>query len=236
MIPGEENRSKKVESHGSRYQHRRSPRRVAQRRRQGGVRFAAIGICQHLHGRFSSTARAAQPHGTVHPAGILRGAHWLAMASALWWSGAPLSRPRRAVVAGIGVVGSAALVVSFAEPSLALLQMPASIVCSCVLGWLYLQWGVSTCALGRARAVGCLFIGNIAASALEAHRPFASLRLCAPSPWRCRGVGFAVPHFAYRCRERAARGGSLRVAQPAGAVEGGSGHCRAQLRDVIFGG
>lgn len=90
------------------------------------------------------------------------------------------------IVAGLGATGSVALVAAFAEPMLAFLQMPVAIVCSCVLGWLYLQWGRFYVRVGLRQAVGCLFIGNIAASALKCIAHFC------PLPLMC-AVAMALP-------------------------------------------
>lgn len=46
------------------------------------------------------------------------------------------------VAAAIGALGAVALLFSSVTPALDALEYPATIVCSCVLGWLYLQWGM----------------------------------------------------------------------------------------------
>lgn len=125
----------------------------------GRLRFAAIGICCALAWAFLiNGAGSAAPTAqfTWQASYVVLSLAMMAFGLvAEKWPQFIESPAAGYAVAGIGVAGSAALVVSFAEPSLALLQMPASIVCSCVLGWLYLQWGgVSTCALGRARPSG----------------------------------------------------------------------------------
>ena len=147
----------------------------------GRLRFAAIGICCALAWAFLINGAG----GATPTAQFTWQASYVVLSLAMMafglvagkWPQFIESPAAGHAVAGIGVAGSAALVVSFAEPSLALLQMPASIVCSCVLGWLYLQWGRFYVRIGARQAVGCLFIGNIAASALKCIAHFCPLPL-----------------------------------------------------------
>lgn len=81
------------------------------------------------------------------------------------------------VAAGLGAIGSAVLVFSFAAPMLAPIQASATILCSCVLGWLYLQWGQFYVQLNTRTAVGCLFAANIAGSLLKCLAHFCPLPL-----------------------------------------------------------
>lgn len=81
------------------------------------------------------------------------------------------------VAAGLGAVGSTVLVFSFATPVLAFAQAPVTILCSCVLGWLYLQWGQFYVRLNTRTAVGCLFVANIAGSLLKCLAHFSPLPL-----------------------------------------------------------
>ena len=89
------------------------------------------------------------------------------------------------VAAAIGALGAVALLFSSVTPALDALEYPATIVCSCVLGWLYLQWGMFYARVNQRTAIGCLFIGNIAASVLKCAAHFSRFRSCASSPWRC---------------------------------------------------
>ncbi len=77
------------------------------------------------------------------------------------------SRSAGIAAAGIGCIASGALAASFLTPELDALQIPASIACACVLGWLYLQWGLFYARIGCRTAVGCLFVANIAGSLLK---------------------------------------------------------------------
>ncbi len=70
-------------------------------------------------------------------------------------------------VGALGCIASLALSAAFLLPAMAWLQVPASIVCACVLGWLYLQWGLFYARIGCRTAVGCLFAANIAGSLLK---------------------------------------------------------------------
>ena len=81
------------------------------------------------------------------------------------------------VAAGLGAAGSVVLVFSFATPVLAFAQVPVTILCSCVLGWLYLQWGQFYVRLNTRTAVGCLFVANIAGSLLKCLAHFSPLPL-----------------------------------------------------------
>lgn len=90
------------------------------------------------------------------------------------------------VAAAVGAVGAAALLFSSVTPALDALEYPATIVCSCVLGWLYLQWGVFYTRVNLRTAIGCLFIGNIAASVLKCAAHFS------PFPLMC-AITMALP-------------------------------------------
>ena len=81
------------------------------------------------------------------------------------------------VAAAIGALGAAALLFSSVTPALDALEYPATIVCSCVLGWLYLQWGMFYARVNLRTAIGCLFVGNIAASVLKCAAHFSPLPL-----------------------------------------------------------
>lgn len=113
------------------------------------------------------------------------------------------------VAAAVGAVGAAALLFSSVTPALDALEYPATIVCSCVLGWLYLQWGVFYTRVNLRTAIGCLFIGNIAASVLKcAHfspfplmcaitmaLPVASVLLCRMALIDAPAGGYAAVRF-----------------------------------------
>lgn len=90
------------------------------------------------------------------------------------------------VAAAIGALGAAALLFSSVTPALDALEYPATIMCSCVLGWLYLQWGMFYARVNLRTAIGCLFIGNIAASVLKCAAHFS------PFPLMC-AITMALP-------------------------------------------
>lgn len=81
------------------------------------------------------------------------------------------------VAAVLGAAGICALALSYALPEFAFAQLAAAVVCSCVLGWLYLQWGLFYTRIGLKTAIGCLFAGNIAASLLKCAAHFSPLPL-----------------------------------------------------------
>ncbi len=143
-------------------------------------RFAAIGICCTLAWAFLiNAAGGATPEGAFSWQ-----ASYIVLAAAMVVFGA-IARKVPAfiesatagyIAAGLGAVASAALTISFVTPVLAFAQTPATVLCSCVLGWLYLQWGQFYVRLNTRTAVGCLFVANIAGSLLKclAHfSPFA---------------------------------------------------------------
>ncbi len=78
------------------------------------------------------------------------------------------SRGAGIVAATFGCISSGALSAAFFVPGLDAFQVPASIACACVLGWLYLQWGLFYAQIKCRTAVGCLFMANIAGSLLKA--------------------------------------------------------------------
>lgn len=95
----------------------------------------------------------------------------------------------------LGGAGAALLIASFAMPALAPAQTPAAIMCSCVLGWLYLQWSDFYVRLGIREATGCLFAGNIAASLIKGVAHFS------PTPLFCI-IAVALPAASvFMCRK-----------------------------------
>lgn len=81
------------------------------------------------------------------------------------------------LAAALGATASLVLVAASAAPGLAPVQAPAVIVCSCVLGWLYLQWGQFYVRLSTRRAVGYLFVANILGSLFKCFAHFSPLPL-----------------------------------------------------------
>ena len=146
------------------------------------------------------------PHGTVHLAGILRGA----------LTGHDGLRPCSGEVAAIhrvargGLCGGArgffrrAVVGASANARIHRVLVRAGLAVFAMGAFLRAHWG----APGRRVPVHRQHRGV----GLEVHRPFLpASAYVRRHHGAARGVGFAVPHFAYRCRERAARGGSLRA-------------------------
>lgn len=137
----------------------------------GGPRFAAIGICCTLAWAFLINAAG----GTTPEGAFSWQTSYIVLAAAMVAFGA-IARKAPAfiesaaagyVAAGLGAVASAVLVMSFATPAFTFAQTPATMLCSCVLGWLYLQWGQFYVRLSTRRAVGCLFVANIAGSLIK---------------------------------------------------------------------
>lgn len=69
--------------------------------------------------------------------------------------------------AGMGVLGTIALVASLNMPNAGSLQVPAYLACGCALGLLYLQWGPFYAQVSTKQMVGYLLAANIAASLLK---------------------------------------------------------------------
>ncbi len=143
--------------------------------------FAAIGICCPLAWAFLINAA-----GGTSPEGLVSWqTSYLVMAAAMVAFGAIArkmpeffkSAIASYVVAALGAAGSLVLLLSFAIPGLAFAHAPAVILCSCVLGWLYLQWGHFYANLDTRTAVGCLFVANIVGSLLKCLAHFTPLAL-----------------------------------------------------------
>ena len=96
------------------------------------------------------------------------------------------SRAASITAAGLGVVGTLLLIISYNFAPLGGMQLVASILCACVLGWLYLQWGVFYAGIELRYAVGCLFLANIGGSVLK-----TVLHFC-PIPVQCV-LGMLLP-------------------------------------------
>lgn len=77
------------------------------------------------------------------------------------------SRAASITASGLGAIGTVLLYLSFNVSMLAPMQLIASIACACVLGWVYLQWGVFYAGIELRYAVGCLLLGNIGGSVLK---------------------------------------------------------------------
>lgn len=71
------------------------------------------------------------------------------------------------LMSALGGVGTIVMTLAFNTHALSFLQLPSTILCSCVLGWLYLQWSAAYVTLSTRQAVGCLFFANIAASLVK---------------------------------------------------------------------
>ncbi len=86
----------------------------------------------------------------------------------------------RAVQIGVAVLGVAStllLTASFEVSGLEALQTPASVLCTCVLGWLYLQWGLFYEKVELAAAIRYLFVANIAGCLTKTVAHFCPLPL-----------------------------------------------------------
>lgn len=111
----------------------------------GKLRWASIGICCTLAWAFLINAASSATPG----ADVSWQASYLVLAAAMVLFGGIAhkvpafleSAAAGYIAAGLGAAGSAVLVLSFSTPVLTFAQTPATILCSCVLGWLYLQWG-----------------------------------------------------------------------------------------------
>ncbi len=169
-------------------------------------RWASVGICCALAWAFLiNAACGAAPSGALSWQ-----ASYLVLAAVMVAFGVIANKKRAFlesaavgyVAAGLGAAGSLALVFSAAAPVLAPVQAPATILCSCVLGWMYLQWGQLYVRLDTRTAVWCLFVANIAGSLLKCLAHFSPLPLaCAitmvlpvASVLLCRMALIDVPH------------------------------------------
>ena len=153
-------------------------------------RLASIGICCTLAWAFLINAAGGEA-----PTGQLSWqVSYFALAVAMVAFGfiarskpAFVESPAAGYVAAVaGAFGAAALLLSSVTPALDALEYPATIACSCVLGWLYLQWGAFYTGVNLRMAIGCLFIGNIAASVLKCAAHFS------PFPLMC-AITMALP-------------------------------------------
>lgn len=96
------------------------------------------------------------------------------------------SRVMEVAAAVVGAVGSVLLVLSYAVFDSVSLQYLATILCACVLGWLYLQWGTFYAQLGLRSTVCYLFLANIGGSTIKAFSHFVPL-------WVQGLLGIALP-------------------------------------------
>ena len=79
------------------------------------------------------------------------------------------------VFACAGALASVLLVLSYLCTSLMPFQLPATVACSCILGWMYLQWGCYYTRIGHKQSIGLLFIANILASLIKTIAHFSPL-------------------------------------------------------------
>lgn len=96
------------------------------------------------------------------------------------------SRNMEIVAAGIGAIGFLFLVLSYALFDSVSLQYLATIICACVLGWLYLQWGTFYAQLDLRSAVCYLFLANIGGSTIKGASHFLPV-------WGQCLLGIALP-------------------------------------------
>ena len=156
----------------------------------GKPRWASIGICCALAWAFLINAVGGESPAAEFSWQV----SYLVLAAAMIAFGAIASKKPAFIespaigylFAAVGAASAAVLLFSFATPVLAFAETPAIIICSCVLGWLYLQWGRFYTRINVRTAVGCLFVGNIAASVLKCAAHFS------PFPLMC-AITMALP-------------------------------------------
>ncbi len=142
-------------------------------------RFAHIGIACPLAWGFIINGVGSQQSG----ASVSWQIAYLTLSVAMVIGGAYASKQMKFLtgraasitVAILGALTTILLFASFTVVVLAPLQLISSIACACVLGWLYLQWGMFYAAIELRYAIGCLFLGNIGGSVLK-----SILHFCPP--------------------------------------------------------
>ena len=122
-----------------------------------------------------------------------------------------------ATVAGaLGAFGSLLLTLTLTVIPSIPLQFAAMVLCACVLGWLYLQWGTFYAKLDLRHAVIYLLLANIGGSTLKAITHF-------------------IPIEAHRRHRHGKARHPFRVPQSARALEGCCCYRRLQLRNCLPG-
>ncbi len=144
-------------------------------------RFSHIGIacplawgfvCNGVHGEQLGASVSWQiAYLTLSVAMVLGGAYASKHMSFL------TSRAASITTAGLGAISCVLLYLAFNIAILAPMQLIASISCACILGWLYLQWGVFYAGIELRYAVGCLLLGNIGGSVLKSVLHFCPLTI-----------------------------------------------------------
>lgn len=87
------------------------------------------------------------------------------------------SAPAGYVFAAAGSLFSILLLVSYSSAAFSFAQLPATVLCSCTLGWMYLQWSLFYTRVELKTAIGCLFIANIVASLIKTVAHFSPMPL-----------------------------------------------------------
>ncbi len=96
------------------------------------------------------------------------------------------SRSMELVAAVLGAASTVFMVLSFTVFDSVSIQYLTTILCACVLGWLYLQWGTFYAQLGLRSTVCYLFLANIGGSTIKAFSHFI------PTWGQCL-LGMALP-------------------------------------------
>lgn len=86
-------------------------------------------------------------------------------------------KPAQICLGIIGAVSTLLLTASFEISGLEALQTPASVLCTCVLGWMYLQWGLFYEKIELGLAIRYLFAANIAGCIAKTVAHFCPLPL-----------------------------------------------------------
>lgn len=96
------------------------------------------------------------------------------------------SQSMELIAAVLGAASTVFMVLSFTVIDSVSIQYLATILCACVLGWLYLQWGTFYAQLGLRSTVCYLFLANIGGSTIKAFSHFIPI-------WGQCLLGMALP-------------------------------------------
>ena len=96
------------------------------------------------------------------------------------------SQSMELIAAVLGAASTVFMVLSFTVFDSVSIQYLTTILCACVLGWLYLQWGTFYAQLGLRSTVCYLFLANIGGSTIKAFSHFIPI-------WGQCLLGMALP-------------------------------------------